>query len=153
MPDFSKATHRVCAACGSVNRVVPDKPFTSARCAKCQTPLASPHPIEIEQDKALILLDRDGGHFLIDVWAPWCGPCLQFAPHFAQTAARFYGQARFFKVNADDSPALSQRLGVRGIPALFLFKNGKQVSHRAGAVPVDALVNWIESDLHLKATA
>lgn len=71
------------------------------------------------------------GKVIVDCWAPWCGPCRMFGPEFE--AASKESDAKFFKVNVDEQQAIAQKLGVRGIPAIFFFKDGELVSQKAGA--------------------
>ena len=83
------------------------------------------------------------GLTVVDFWAPWCGPCRAMAPQI-ERAAGLRPQYRFAKVNVDDNPTLPAQYGVRGIPALFMFKGGEVVSNRTGAAPKASLKGWIE---------
>ncbi|MDF2141911.1 thioredoxin [Paenirhodobacter sp. CAU 1674] len=84
---------------------------------------------------------------VVDFWAEWCGPCRQIGPSLEELAKQFEGKVKIVKVNVDENPDSPAVLGVRGIPALFLFKNGQVVSNKVGAAPKAALQSWIESAL------
>ncbi len=82
---------------------------------------------------------------VVDFWAEWCGPCRMIGPSLEELAKEMAGKVKIVKVNVDENPDSPAILGVRGIPALFLFKNGQVVSNKIGAAPKAALQSWIES--------
>jgi thioredoxin 1 len=84
---------------------------------------------------------------VVDFWAEWCGPCKQIGPALEELSAEMDGKIKVAKVDVDTNPQAAAALGVRGIPALFIFKNGEVISNRAGAAPKAALQNWIESSI------
>ena len=82
---------------------------------------------------------------VVDFWAPWCGPCKMIGPDLEALSEEYAGRVKIVKVNVDENPDSPATLGVRGIPALFLFKDGEVVSNKIGAAPKAALKSWIES--------
>ena len=87
------------------------------------------------------------GPVLVDFWAEWCGPCKQIAPALEDLATEFGEKVTVAKLNIDENPKIPGQFGVRGIPTLMLFKDGKVVSNRMGAAPKAALKSWIDESL------
>ena len=81
---------------------------------------------------------------VVDFWAEWCGPCKQIGPALEELSNEMEGKIKVVKIDVDSNPSAAAELGVRGIPALFLFKNGEVVSNNTGAAPKAALKSWIE---------
>jgi thioredoxin 1 len=84
---------------------------------------------------------------LVDFWAEWCGPCKMIGPALEELATEYEGKLIVAKVNVDENPNLPAKYGVRGIPALFMFKGGEVVSNRTGAAPKASLKGWIEESV------
>ncbi|MFD2091155.1 thioredoxin [Blastococcus deserti] len=84
---------------------------------------------------------------LVDVWAPWCGPCRTVSPTVERLAAERAGRLKVVRVNADEAPGVSSRLGVRGIPTLVLFAGGEERDRVVGAQPPEALTRWVDRHL------
>ena len=82
---------------------------------------------------------------LVDFWAPWCGPCRMLGPVVESLAARYAGKLKVVKVNTDESPATPGRYNVNGIPALIMFKGGKDVDRSVGYRPEAELATWINT--------
>jgi len=81
---------------------------------------------------------------VVDFWAEWCGPCKQIGPALEELSSEYAGRVKIAKVDVDSNPDTAAAMGVRGIPALFIFKDGQVVSNRAGAAPKAALQSWID---------
>ena len=84
---------------------------------------------------------------VVDFWAEWCGPCKMIGPALEELAVEMGGKVKIAKVNVDENPMSPAQLGVRGIPALFMFKGGKVVSNKIGAAPKAALKAWIDENV------
>ena len=84
---------------------------------------------------------------VVDFWAEWCGPCKQIGPALEELSEEMGGKVKIAKVDVDSNPNTAAAMGVRGIPALFIFKNGEVISNRAGAAPKAALQSWIEDSI------
>ncbi|MBK8839685.1 MAG: thioredoxin [Hyphomonadaceae bacterium] len=136
----------VCTACGSANRIPADKPVAAAKCGRCGTLMGLDAPAEVNDSQLKQVLEKSSGLVLLDVWAPWCGPCTAMAPQFSAAARTLAGHARLVKLNADHSQMV-RTLGVSGIPALILFRDGRIIDRKAGLIKADALVAWVRGHL------
>ncbi|HVH76047.1 MAG TPA: thioredoxin TrxA [Stellaceae bacterium] len=84
---------------------------------------------------------------LVDFWAEWCGPCKMIAPHLEELAADKAGKLTVAKVNVDENPQTPMKYGIRGIPTMILFKDGKVAATKIGALPKSKLYEWVDSVL------
>ena len=137
----------VCPSCGTRNRVPVARSAGAANCGNCHRPLFDAHPAAVDADGLEQHLLGNDIPVLLDVWAPWCGPCRMMAPQFEHAAGALEPDVRLLKLNADAAPNDSARLGVRGIPAMFLFRNGAVLAQTAGAMDADAIVRWTRAHL------
>ena len=140
--------HIVCPHCGAVNRVPRDKPAAAALCGGCRRKLFDGHPVPVDAAAFDKHVRENDIPVLVDVWAPWCGPCRAMAPNFARAAAALEPDLRLLKLNSDENPEISARLGVRGIPALFLMQGGQVLAQTAGAMDATRIVAWARQQLH-----
>ena len=143
----------VCTDCGAVNRSPKGRSPAKGKCGKCGTALASTKPKDLSAKVFAKLQAKDQGAYVLDVWAPWCGPCKMMAPAYEASAAKFGGNVRFLKLNSQEHPSAVQHLNICGIPALFIFNKGKLVSQRSGALPESEITKWIESDVKMARTS
>lgn len=141
----------VCPDCGAANRIGHEHEAGKAKCGKCAAPLQLNLPIEVDDTQLARHLKSSKGPVLVDVWAPWCGPCRAMAPNFTAAAETLAGEARLLKLNIDESQS-ARRLGVSGIPALLLFEDGEVVDRKAGLMPTTQIVNWVRSRAGARAT-
>jgi thioredoxin 2 len=133
-----------CPHCGRRNRV----PATAAgtpRCGNCHRPL--PWIVDTGDEDFAEVAERASVPVLIDLWAPWCGPCRMVSPALEQLAAEMAGRLKLVKVNVDESPKLQQRFGVQAIPTLMVLRDGRVAGRQAGAAPAPALRAWLEQAL------
>lgn len=138
----------VCPHCGAVNRLPDDRPAIEARCGQCHEALFSGAPLEVDGAGLDRQVAGTQGHaLLLDVWAPWCGPCRMMAPHFAAAARELEPDVRLLKLNFDAAPEAAAALGISGIPALFLFREGKVIARTAGLMNTSQLVAWTRQGL------
>jgi thioredoxin 2 len=138
----------VCPACGAANRAPDGKDPLAAKCGRCGQPLFSGHPAEVDA-KALAAhrVSTKGAAVLVDVWAPWCGPCRAMAPNFAAAAQSLEPDVRLLKLNSEVEPQASSELGISGIPALLLFHGGREIARTAGLMSAQQIVAWTRQAL------
>jgi thioredoxin 2 len=133
-----------CPHCGRRNRV-PTAAAGTPRCGNCHRPL--PWIVTAGDDSFAEVAERSTVPVLVDLWAPWCGPCRTVSPALAQLAAERAGSLKLVKVNVDESPRLQQRFGIQSIPTLMVLRGGEVIARQVGAAPADALRSWLESSL------
>ncbi len=133
-----------CDACGRRNRV-PAVASGVPRCAQCHGPI----PWMTDADTATFAAVADSSKIavLLDLWAPWCGPCRMVSPALERLAREFAGRVKLVKVNVDEAPAVADRFGVKGIPTLVVLRHDEIVARQTGAPPEPALRTWLDDTL------
>ena len=150
MSDNAESSTRqvvVCSNCQTKNRV-PAVANGIPRCGKCHTPL--PWVVNATDTDFASVAEAATIPVLVDVWAPWCVPCRMVSPALEQLAGELAGRLKLVKVNADDSPAVSNRFEVQAIPTLVLLDHGEVIDKHVGAAPSAHLRAWVTSKLDSK---
>ncbi len=133
-----------CPNCGRRNRV-PAAAAGTPRCGNCHRPL--PWIVDASDDTFAELAESAKVPVVVDLWAPWCGPCRMVSPVLSELAAELAGRIKLVKVNVDESPQLQRRFGVQSIPTLLILRNGTEVARQVGAPPAASLRAWVNNAL------
>ncbi|MGX9416597.1 thioredoxin TrxC [Vibrio sp. WJH972] len=131
-----------CPNCKGMNRLPIERLENRPLCGKCQHPLIDGDAFEGTENNLSAILS---GHLpvVIDFWAPWCNPCIGFAPVFQDMAKEMEDKARFVKIDTEAQQALGARYQIRSIPTIMVFKNGKQLDMINGALPKSQFSQWL----------
>lgn len=137
-----------CPSCGRINRVAPQRIDQSPTCGACHARLdVSGAPVHLDDDELERLVSRSPVPVLVDFYADWCGPCRMLAPTLEELGRRYAGRLIIAKVDTDRHPRTAQQLGVRGIPALYLYDGGRVVDQRTGVQSLAALEQMVRGRL------
>jgi len=137
-----------CPSCGANNRVPAEKLREGLQpvCGQCKSPLpVSAHPVTVTDANFAEEVERSPLPVLLDMWAPWCGPCRMIAPIIEQLASELAGRVKVAKLNTDENPMTGSRFNVRSIPTLLVLKDGKEIDRLVGAFPKQEILRRLES--------
>jgi len=137
--------HVVCPSSSAINRIPPDRPAKQANCGTCHHKLFSGKSIAANAATFERHITRNDIPVAVDFWAPWCGPCVAMAPAYERAAAELEPDYRLLKVNTEEEQSVAARYGIRSIPTLMLFLNGREVARRAGASDTRGIVSWAKA--------
>lgn len=149
-PKLRNASLIRCPSCGAMNRVALDKIDRgfAPRCGRCKTALQiETEPITVTDATFAETVERSPLPVVVDMWAPWCGPCQMLAPVLDELAAEMTGRVQFAKLNVDENPVNAARYDARRIPLLVIFKDGREVDRVVGLMPKAALAVRLEQAL------
>jgi len=133
----------VCPHCLGVNNIPKKDEYKKANCGKCKKSLLDTKPIELTDSNFDEVVVNSDIPVIVDFWAPWCGPCKMFAPVFEKSSANYPLKALYVKVNTEDEQNLGARFGIRSIPTLIIFKDGKESHRISGALDETNLNNLV----------
>jgi len=133
----------VCMACGAVNRLPAAKDARAGKCGSCGEALFAGKPVDVSGDMLQRQVAKGTLPVVVDVWAPWCGPCRVMGPEFEKVASALEPKARFLKLNSDTEQQLAGALNIRGIPTMILFKDGKEIDRVSGAMQASQIGSWL----------
>ena len=136
-----------CQFCETWNRIDASRAADQPKCGKCGTPMRLDRPVKLDDDTFRRTIDESQIPVFVDFYADWCGPCKMMAPFVDQLAAQYVGKALVAKVNTDHSQRAAAPFNIRGIPTSIVFKDGKVVVEKAGAMPLAGLEQLLTTAL------
>ena len=131
-----------CLDCGQVNRVPDDRLGQGPKCGTCGAGLMPAKARAVDWPTLQKAARVDEVPLVVDLWAPWCGPCRMMAPEFDRAAGMLAGRARLVKLNTEKNPAANAALGVRGIPTLIRWERGRETARQSGAMRAEGVVEF-----------
>ncbi len=137
----------VCPHCDAINRVALDRMGDAPTCGACKQALVTGEPLELSTRNFDRHIGNSDWPVLVDFWAPWCGPCRTMGPVIHEAAEKLGTRLRVAKLNTETETDIANRLGIRSIPTLIVFRQGKIVGQRAGAIDLPTLMAWVSTTL------
>jgi thioredoxin 2 len=145
-----EATQVVCERCDGIVRIPTARMRDRPKCPRCHATLFQGHPLTLTAENFDRHVAQSGVPVVVDFWAQWCGPCRSMAPAFERVAAETEPAARFAKLNTDEAQDIGARYGIRSIPTLVVFKDGKEVARQAGAMDAATLRRWLAANAGIR---
>jgi len=144
---MSETVRVVCSGCATANALPRARLGDGPRCGKCKEPLFQSLPVELAQQSFQRHIGSSDIPVVVDFWAPWCGPCLMMAPSFEEAAGQLEPHARLAKLNTEAEQALGAQFGIRSIPTMVMFHQGREIARQSGAMMTGDIVRWVKSNL------
>ena len=142
---MSDKKHILCPHCVAVNRIPATRLGDKPKCGKCKNALFAGHPVELTDQTFSKFINNSDIPVVVDFWAEWCGPCKMMAPAFAEASAQLEPNILLAKLNTEVAQQTAAQFGIRSIPSIIMFKNGKEVSRQAGALSAQQIIQWANS--------
>jgi thioredoxin 2 len=144
--DTKKVTLR-CQFCDTWNRIDASRATDKPKCGKCGKPMLLDRPVKLDDETFQRTVNESDVPVLVDFYADWCSPCKMMAPFVDELAGQYVGRALVAKVDTDRAQRATQPFGIRGIPTSIVFKGGKEVARKVGAVPKAGLEELLKQAL------
>jgi len=142
---MSEPRHIVCPHCLAVNRVPGSRLADAPKCGKCHRALFDGKPHDVSGDAFHTHISRNDIPVVVDFWAAWCGPCRMMEPEFERAAASLAPDFRLLKLDTEADQEIAARLGIRSIPTMVMFANGREIARQPGAMRAADIERWVRT--------
>ena len=142
---MSEKIQIVCQHCNAINRLPEDKLDDHGNCGRCKEPLFSGTTLDLTVENFERNVQKNDIPLVVDCWAEWCGPCKSFGPIFQQATEELEPRARLAKLDTEANRPIGERLQIRSIPTLLIFKGGEEIARQSGALPLEQFKAWVEA--------